>query len=143
MERPVICPPPCGKIFKTTSPRARYCSSTCRSRASRAGTSSPNVISLPVAAAAPAGQAEQSDEPLLVATTRRELDDAGKLDTALGQQALLLAMRMCEPFASAAAVASLAKRHSDLIAQLVPPAPGKPDEIDELTARRLQKAANA
>jgi hypothetical protein len=157
MERDVLCS--CGRVFRAKSPRARSCSSTCRSRDSRAGLSGPNrptVVTLPTRpapaplvpappVAAPATPAPVPDddgpEPELVTTTRRELEDAGKLDTALGQQALLLASRMASPFASAAAVASLAKRHSDLIAALVPPAPGKPDRLDELAERRLRKAA--
>lgn len=156
MEHEVTCSS-CGKVFKARSSRARSCSSTCRSRASRAGLSGPNhlnVVSLPTRsatvppAAMPATpQRVLDDEPdpqpeaELVTTTRRELEDAGKLDTALGQQALLLAERMASPSASAAAVASLAKRHSDLIAALVPPAPGKPDWVDELAERRLAKAS--
>ncbi|MFD1366185.1 hypothetical protein [Actinoplanes sichuanensis] len=91
--------------------------------------------------AVPAATPDDKTEPLLVAITREELDRAGQLNTALGQQALLLAERMASPFASAAAVASLAKRHSDLIAALVPPAPGKPDFLDELAERRLKKAS--
>jgi hypothetical protein len=143
----------CGRVFQAKSPRARSCSSTCRSRDSRAGLSGPNrpnVVTLParpasvppvVAPAAPQPDLGEPSEPELVATTRRELEQAGRLDTALGQQALLLAERMASPFASAAAVASLAKRHSDLIAALVPPAPGKPDFLDELAERRLRKAS--
>lgn len=151
MEHDVTCSS-CGKVFTARSSRARSCSSTCRARASRAGLSGPNhpnVVALPTRpapAAAPSQPPPDDDpdpqlEPELVTTTRRELEDAGKLDTALGQQALLLAERMSSPFASAAAVASLAKRHSDLIAALVPPAPGKPDKLDELAARRLMKAS--
>lgn len=98
-----------------------------------------------VAATLPASEPdpERQAEPPLVSATRCELESAGRLNTALGQQAMLLADRMASPFASAAAVASLAKRHSDLMAALVPPAPGKPDALDEIAERRRRKAEAA
>lgn len=141
MEHDVTCS--CGKVFRAKSERARHCSSTCRSRASRAGTVGPSarVVAFGTVPVEPSAPTEGESEPALVTATRIELERAGQLTTALGQQALLLADRMASPFASAAAVASLAKRHSDLMTALVPPAPGKPDALDELAERRLRKVA--
>jgi hypothetical protein len=142
MERQVTCVG-CGKPFFTSSPRKRSCSSTCRSRLSRGGAPAdapakvlqfeprPTVPDVP----------PPPDEPPLVTATRTELEKVGKLDTALGQQALVLASEMVAGGQSGSAVAALSKRLGDVMASLVPPPKGKPDALDELAGRRLKKAA--
>lgn len=105
------------------------CSSTCRTRKARG------------AAAAP----EPTENPLVMAT-KRELEAAGKLDTMLGQQALILAARMSGT-ETAGGVGTLSKELSRVVAAAIgsgppaAPAAGAGDDIDELRARRNAKRA--
>ena len=85
--REVTCE--CGTTFTATHPRARFCSSRCRTRASRGGRVGARATVVPMAG-----------RPVAVAAggvrdaTRRVLDDANRTDTPMGQAALALAVRI-------------------------------------------------
>ena len=121
--------PDCGKSFETTSARAKFCSSTCRSRVHRNG---PGVLELPAPSDAPA-----DGRPLLDAT-RRELEEAGVADTALGQQALELARRMSDPRAMGLSVAPISKELRQVMIDAKREAP-RASGLDELRKRRDAK----
>src|SRR3954464_6207366 len=91
----------CSTEFETKSTRAKFCGSTCRSRGHRNGTSTAPV--------APLSPVEVDAVAPLLATTRRELEEAGVADTALGQQAIELARRMSDPRAMGLSVAPISK----------------------------------
>lgn len=122
--------PDCGKTFETTSARAKFCSSTCRSRVHRNGS---GVLDLP----APTVDAPGGARPLLDAT-RRELEEAGVADTALGQQALELARRMSDPRAMGLSVAPISKELRQVMIDAKREAP-RASGLDELRKRRDAK----
>jgi hypothetical protein len=119
--------PGCGKTFETQSAKAKYCSSTCRSRGNRAGVGFP------------APPAPDESDGGLVAATRRELEAAEVLDTVLGQQALTLARRILSPASTGASVASLSKELRVVMSEATAGLKVADDPLDELRARRDRK----
>lgn len=118
----------CGNDFEASSPRAKFCGSTCRSRAHRNGEVVPlQQQSEPVEA-----------EPPLLTATRRELEQAGVAETALGQQAIELARRMSHPKAMGLSVAPISKELRSVMAEAMKDAP-RQSGLDELRARRDAK----
>ena len=96
----------CGTAFEGQRVTARYCSTKCRTRASRAGTSKPRAVR-PVEAVAPptpppATTAAPSAAPIpfdpddasVTQVTVSALEAAGRLDTPLARAAIVLARRM-------------------------------------------------
>lgn len=125
----VICQGPnCGKTFQATNPRAKYCTSTCRSRGNRAGGS---VVEM--------HPPSPVDESGLLTVTRNELSSAGVLDTVLGQQALELAARITSPMSTGASVASLSKELRVVMIEATAGVQAVGDPLDELRARRDAK----
>lgn len=117
----------CSKEFETASSRAKFCSSTCRSRGHRSGGS---VVPMPE-------KAVDESTPLLDAT-RRELEAAGVADSALGQQAIELARRMSHPKAMGLSVAPISKELRAVMVEALKEAPSR-SGLDELRARRDRK----
>jgi hypothetical protein len=147
----------CGREYEARRVTSRYCGSTCRTRASRAGTSSPRpapaVAEVVAAASAPATTAERPApfDPaavILSATARTivELEEAGRLDTSLGQVAVLLAQRLDASYRdTGSAVATLARQHAAQMSAALANAnrEASPTEKakDELARRRSQRSA--
>lgn len=87
-QRPCDC---CGKAYEAKTDRSRFCTTNCRVAYSR-GARPPVPLQV-----VPADQQAAQPEPRssqLVDVTRRQLEDAGRLDTPLGQAALDAAERM-------------------------------------------------
>jgi hypothetical protein len=129
----------CGKRFQARR-GAKTCSATCRKRVSDrlkavGGTTAPPGNVGP----APTPQAQ----PELVAAVAAELEAAGRLDTALGRQALRLAQRMHSEFDTGSAIAALSKELRATMAEALKDATPVADPLDELAARRSRKAAGA
>jgi hypothetical protein len=82
-------------------------------------------------------------EPSLVTQTRRELEEAGKLESVVGQQALRLAEKMCSGFDTGSATAAVSKEFRAVMALALADVTKKADSLDELAQRRAQKAAGA
>lgn len=121
----------CGKAF-TAGPRALYCGSTCRARASedrRSGTASPPAAAAPRPQSEPSGQA-------LADRVRAELDAAGRLGTTAGETALLLARRLEAGDDAGSAVASLARQLLATMSEALRDSQQAADVVDELSARR-------
>lgn len=112
----------CQTVFEAQRSTARYCSSTCRSRGNRAGVAS--VEALPER---PSG---------LVEAIRRDLEEADRVDTVLGQQALELAGRIVSPLSTGASVATLSRELRTVMAEATAGAVLAADPLDELRARR-------
>src|SRR5690349_10856390 len=105
MERPCDS---CGTVYVAKRATSKYCSTRCRTRASRGG----EVIEF----------ATKSSEPTEAGPTelaaRRELEAAGRLETTLGQACLALARRLDMPGVdTGSAMASVAGRLDDLLAK--------------------------
>ena len=80
----------------------------------------------------------------LVATVVKELNDANRLDTVLGQLALKLAVRLeASTFDTGSSFMSLSKELRAVMASAVAGAHVEDDEIDELQKRRDEKEAAA
>jgi len=114
----------CGRDFDAKRKDAITCGATCRSNR-RNGKSATTPTDTP-----------------LVRATRAELEAAGKLDTRLGQQALVLAAGM----STGSGVGQLSKELDRVMEAAIgisvkPPAAGTGDAVDELRARRDAKRA--
>jgi hypothetical protein len=121
----------CDNEFETKSPRAKFCSSTCRSRSHRNGGTPDQVVPL-------APPIDEDAEPALLVATRRELEEAGVAETALGQQAIELARRMSHPKAMGLSVAPISKELRSVMVEAMKVAPVA-SGLDELRARRARK----
>jgi len=117
----------CGEAFETSSSRARYCGSTCRSRAFKERKQ-----------AEPAPDPTESDAPL-VARVRADLEGAGRLDTPLGQIAMILAHRLASQGDSGAAMAAVSRELRSVLGEALS-GQASGDVLDELARRRRQRA---
>jgi hypothetical protein len=129
--------PGCGKaLLPSTGKRKRlYCDSKCRGKAYVARRANPVAV-----AAVP----DQPADTSLADVVRRDLEAAERLETLPGQIALALALRMTAAGTTASSVASLSKELRALMAEaLAGTVVRRRDLIDEIGARREQKAAGA
>jgi hypothetical protein len=139
-ERPTkVCEAPdCDVEFEPKRSTARFHSATCRQRAARSRKA--------------AVEERESDDGLaehgLVKAIRRELEEAGKLETFKGQLALQLARRMANPEESSPATLAKALDNA-MAAALAKPDGDKSDpdpgaaEDDEVTKARKAREAKA
>lgn len=122
----------CGKSYEAARKTSKYCGGTCRVRASR-GALAPAVSPL---AALP----DPSPDTGLVAMVEKELRDAGRLDTFLGQAAVALARRIVADQDTGSAIASLNREMRATVADAVKGASVARSAVDrrkdELAARR-------
>jgi hypothetical protein len=123
----------CGKSIESMGSRARYCSATCRVRAHKG-----KVAELPRPASL--GDVQQRSSGL-AAAVERELSAAGRLETVLGQQALLLAQRIGAPMDTGSSVASLSRELREVMAKALESAARVADPMDELRALRERRNA--
>lgn len=75
--------------------------------------------------------------------TKADLERAGRLDTALGQQALVLARRLDEANDPGSALAAVAKELRTTLAEATKAASAVSDPVDELRARRERRLSGA
>jgi hypothetical protein len=75
----------------------------------------------------------------LVEAIRRELEEAERVDTVLGQQALELAGRIVSPLSTGASVATLSRELRTVMAEATAGAVLAADPLDELRLRRDTK----
>ncbi len=121
----------CGRGLEGRRPQVRFCDPTCRKRGSRRSET-------PVAA-----------EPLysggLVEALRRELESAGRLETALGQQAVALAVKLASPFDTGSAMAAVSRELRAVREAALGGAGQDASPLsrarDELAARRSRRSA--
>ena len=73
---------------------------------------------------------------------RAELDGVGKLDSMLGQQALMLAQALGDPDESASGAAALSRELRAVMALALRGVRGAADQVDELRRRRDRKRGN-
>jgi hypothetical protein len=127
----------CGTTFQAKSPRARYCSDRCRKRRQRGGA---DVVELKTE---PAANEERPLGPVAAATSR-ELTEAGRLDSALGQACMAMAHRLDRPGVdTGSALASVAARLESLLTAAtkgVAKATSPQQLRDELAERRARHA---
>lgn len=121
----------CGKPYEAKRSDSKFCSSTCRSRASVARVHAPAVAVVPV------------DDPSesVYAVTREILSGVERLRSAAGVKALVLARQMDAPGHTGPSLAALSKEHTALLAQALEGVQVAADPVDELEKRRLAKLA--
>lgn len=133
--------PVCGGEVASENKRALYCGNTCRAKASTArnlGLPAPAPRSLTVVAVE-----ERPTGPDSVASAvRAELADADRLDTALGQAALVLAERIDANLDTGSALAAAVKQLGVTLAVATAGAEGAGlTRLEQMRARRDQKRA--
>lgn len=129
----------CGADFDARSPRARFCSDKCRSRARYRR----EVLGQPEAVAAPkpkrTRKSKAEPEPIPTGTLGAvvaELQAAGRLDSSAGQAAVALARRIDDGAESSAGLAALTREMRAAMAEALARAEASGDALDELRARR-------
>lgn len=134
----------CGKLFDAQTRARVFCGTACRKRSSdRDIAARKNADLAPVSAiSAPDNPDSPPDSPLL-ATTRRELEEAGVAGTVNGQIALRLAEKLSQPGDTGSAMASLARQLAAAMTDALSSGTKKADALDELAAWRDRKASGA
>ena len=125
----------CGTPYEAKRRTSRYCSTRCRTRASRAGGVDAKVIELQTQAPDDSGPLESS--------TRATLTDAGKVDHPLGVALLTLARRLDQPGAdSISSISAGMKQFEAMLATLTRGQASTSAQAlqDELAARRARHA---
>jgi hypothetical protein len=130
--------PECQVDFEPKRSTAKFCSTTCRSRAARAKKAAAESVE----ADAEAGKAEHA----LVRAVRTELTEADALNTVDGQLALQVARRISHPDTSG--ISTLSKELRALLAAVSAEKPGAAGstesvegEDDEVTRARKAREA--
>lgn len=115
-----------GREFEAKRAAAKYCSERCRKQAQRRPKAS-GVVSLAEARA-------DSRDGGLTAATRGELEQAGRLESALGQAALFLATRIDTVglVDTGAGVSALVKEHRTALEAAVRGADKADDALDAI-----------
>lgn len=145
----------CGREYKAKRSTARFCSSTCRTRARRAAKAAEAATTPVLQPDEPAQPEEPTDEGGkaehgLVRAVRKELLDADALDTVAGQLALQIARRIADP--DGAGVSTLSKELRSLLTEakgaVAPepdptPTPEPEDALEEVRRRRAEQRAAA
>ena len=124
----------CGTMYTPRRSTSRYHSPSCRAQAAKARAAG-RVVSLPPAGDVPEGA--------LVVATRRELVEAGMVETTLGQQALELARRISVGHDSGSSIAALSKELRVVMSAALASVEDAGDPIDELKAWRDRKRSAA
>lgn len=113
----------CGTEFEAARSTAKYCGATCRQRARRR-------------------PAEALAVPGMVDQVTRRLEQVGKLNSPVGQLALIVARRLESGAETGSAIAALTDRMVKLLA-LVEGEGATGDLLDEVAKKRDEKTARA
>ncbi len=131
----------CGTTYTAQRASSRYCSERCKKRAQRAPAtqrSGKRHQTRPNAAVVPLPQPDVTAG--VAESTRRKLDEMGRLDTPLGQATMVLARRLDSPSGdTGAALAALAKQLAATLAAATADVRPAGDLLTELRARRDRK----
>lgn len=123
----------CGAPFEAKRSTARYCSGSCRARKAQGA----QVVTFDRSAEDSSGG--------VVAATRSELEAAERLDTALGQAALVLARRIDADRDTGSAQAAVTREWRATLAEAVKGAGSQASPLDrardELAKRRAARGA--
>lgn len=132
----------CRTLFDAKTRAATFCGVKCRQASSRRDRESRAEGQIaPVTAISPPETLVPQEEAGLVATTRLKLEQADAVDTVAGQIALRLAEKLSQPGDTGSAMTSLARQLSAAMAEALAAGTKQADGLDELAARRLNKAA--
>ena len=125
----------CRSSYEAKRPNAKYCSDRCRKRAQRA----PDQPVIPLSVVNMPPPAEDGS---LTAATLAELTTADRLNSSLGQAAMLLARRLDGGGNdTGSSVAALVREHRSTLADAVKDAKVAADPLDQLARRRVDRLA--
>jgi hypothetical protein len=126
----------CGKPYEAKRASSKYCKDSCRVMTAQRGA---KVTKLPTTKETPPETPPPSSSGL-VAAVIAELTTAERLNTSIGQQAVLLAERIVgASFDTGASVASMHGRLSELMAKALEGVKVADDPLDEIARRRDAK----
>jgi hypothetical protein len=134
--------PGCGQTFTAARANAKYCSERCKKRCQRG--SGAQVVELKAKPDRPATKAK-AEEPAgnigsVEAAAIKTLTDAGRLNSVMGQAALVLARRLdATTVDTGSAVASVVKQLELALDAATAGAMQAADPVDELRNRRDRK----
>jgi hypothetical protein len=129
----------CGKRYEAKSKRSRFCARVdcrrARDRERRRRERGAEVV--PLGAAIVAGETGEVE-----GATLEQLTSAGRLETAAGRNALVLARRLdAGGLDTGSSVAALSKQHLSALSEALAGAIVVADAVDELRARRERRHA--
>jgi hypothetical protein len=131
----------CGSTYAANRASSRFCSERCKKRVQRAPAtqrSGKRRQARPNAAVVPMPQPDVTAG--VAESTRRKLDEMGRLDTPLGQTTMVLAHRLDRPSGdTGAGLASLAKQLAATLAAATADVPEADDLLHALRIRRDRK----
>lgn len=137
----------CGEVYIAKMPNSRFCRGSCRVRNHQAKVLDQQVKAVLAGETVEIVDGEEVSvvpkyvPPVdLVSITRRTLEDANKLETVAGQQALRLAEAMCGR-ETGAGLASLSKALTTVMEEIAGGTSVADDMLDELRARRERRRA--
>jgi hypothetical protein len=128
----------CTKTYEAKTARSKYCSPTCRVRASRGAV----VLSLQPPSQ-PEADPPKADAAGIAPAVARQLEAAKRLDTPLGQAALTLARRIDSSRDTGAAMASMTRELRATLADALQGVAQEGNRVDDLRARRLKRLSGA
>lgn len=123
----------CGEEYEARRPSSRFCSTRCRVRAQRGAVQRPPE---------PIAEPRQATSGVTGATWAA-LEAAGRVDTPLGQAAMVLAARVDAGVDTGSGLASLARELRATLDAATRGAQAAVDPLDELRARRDGKSRAA
>lgn len=126
----------CGRQYSAKTCRSRYCADVeCKRRRERArkrGVGGGKVTDLPVG--------ENQEPPSVYAVTLAQLERLARVDSAAGQNVLVLAKRLdTSSDDTGSAVAALSKQHLAALAEAVKDAQVEADSIEQLREKSAQR----
>lgn len=139
----------CDETFEAQRRTAEFCSPAHAARSRRRRQASARAPGSATAAAAPAGKptvresGNGQDVSLLVAATIDELVSAGRLGSALGQAALVLAAKASSSADTGSATAAVIRQWQATFERALAGAEDAEDPVDEIARRRALKASGA
>lgn len=143
-----MCAAGCGTSLAGRTPRARFCSSDCRAKATkrrRKGQPEDIGTGVVVPFAPPPDESAPPVEPdgPVTRSTLDVLTRAERVSTPSGQVALALARRIDKAADSGSSLAALARQLSETMTEALVGVVLEPDKVDELRARRDAKLRGA
>lgn len=137
---PKVCES-CGSRYDALRQTARYCSGKCRKRAQRSGLARPAADR---ASQPPAAAPTSATRGRLTAAVLRELQDAGRDESALGLACLIAAERLdFSSLESGSALAALNRDFRLAYAAALEKTEATGDVLDELAKARADRIARA
>ena len=127
----------CRVSYEAERSTSKFCSADCRKRSAR-GSITPPLSTVD----AVAGDVDEvgARVPTLVSTTRSELTAAGRLNSSLGQAAMLLARRLeSEEVDTGSSIAALVREHRAALAEATAGAVVVADPLDQMSAARFAR----